>query len=62
MNLSNDKPDCGNNSSPENRVFDGRRVIDSRDIFQKDREVVIAHGDSFYRLQITKLGKLILIK
>ena len=39
-----------------------RRVIRSEDLFEKDREVMILHGESYYRLQITKAGKLILNK
>ena len=38
------------------------REYRSKDLFQNDREVVIVHGEARYRLQITKAGKLILIK
>ncbi|MCB1773319.1 MAG: hemin uptake protein HemP [Gammaproteobacteria bacterium] len=36
--------------------------IDSRDLFGNQRRIAIAHGDKVYRLQITRLGKLILTK
>ena len=39
-----------------------KRSYQSSDLFQGDREIVILHGDSQYRLQITKAGKLILNK
>ena len=39
-----------------------KRVFRSEDLFEKDREIVIIHGEAQYRLQITKAGKLILNK
>ena len=39
-----------------------RRVVRSEDLFGSDREIAILHGGSYYRLQITKAGKLILNK
>lgn len=39
-----------------------RRVLTSEEIFQGKREIIIVHGESRYRLQITKAGKLILNK
>jgi hemin uptake protein HemP len=39
-----------------------RRVFRSEELFQHDREILILHGDSQYRLLITKAGKLILNK
>ena len=36
--------------------------IDSRDLFQGNRHIVIMHGGSEYRLQQTGRGKLILTK
>ncbi len=38
------------------------REIRSEDLLQGTREILILHGDSRYRLQVTKAGKLILIK
>ena len=39
-----------------------KKILKSEDLFQGSREVLILHGDFLYRLQITKSGKLILIK
>ena len=39
-----------------------KETIRSEDLFQGQREVVIIHGNSEYRLMITKSGKLILNK
>jgi len=36
--------------------------IDSRELFQTDRELHIRHGDDTYRLRLTGLNKLILTK
>ena len=41
-------------------VRDGE--IDSRELFQSDRELHIRHGDDVYRLRLTGLNKLILTK
>ncbi len=41
-------------------VRDGE--IDSQELFQKEREVRIRHGDQTYRLRLTGLNKLILTK
>jgi hemin uptake protein HemP len=40
----------------------GRRVLRSEEIFGESREVVIRHKEQEYRLQVTRNGKLILIK
>ncbi|WP_437191756.1 hemin uptake protein HemP [Planctomicrobium sp. SH527] len=39
-----------------------RPVLNSADIFRDTREVAIQHGEEFYRLRLTKSGKLILHK
>lgn len=36
--------------------------IDSRELFQSEREIMIAHGDEMYRLRLTSQNKLILTK
>ena len=36
--------------------------IDSRDLFNGNREITIAHGDETYRLRLTAQNKLILTK
>jgi hemin uptake protein HemP len=38
------------------------RTLDSADLFQGAREVQIRHDEKLYRLQVTRNGKLILIK
>lgn len=50
----------GQNSEPKKQAE--KRTLRSEEIFKNDREIVIIHGDSHYRLQITKAGKLILNK
>ena len=39
-----------------------KKIVRSEDLFGNDREIIIEHRDSRYRLQITKAGKLILNK
>lgn len=48
---------AGDRSQPASK-----KTFKSEDLFQGCREVLILHGDFLYRLQITKAGKLILIK
>ncbi len=38
------------------------RIISSSEIFQGAREVLIQHDEKVYRLQVTRNGKLILVK
>jgi hemin uptake protein HemP len=38
------------------------REINTRDLMQGQREIVIRHGDEAYRLSVTRSGKLILRK
>jgi hemin uptake protein HemP len=38
------------------------REINSADLMQGDREIVIRHGSELYRLNVTRSGKLILRK
>jgi hemin uptake protein HemP len=40
----------------------GRRVVQSAELFQTARELVIVHGEKEYRLRITRADKLILTK
>jgi hemin uptake protein HemP len=40
----------------------GHRVVQSRDLFGTEREIVIVHGEEAYRLRITRTDKLILTK
>ena len=39
-----------------------KRIFQSKELFKNQREIVIVHGEAYYRLQITKAGKLILNK
>jgi hemin uptake protein HemP len=38
------------------------REVNSRELMQGQREIVIRHGDEAYRLSVTRSGKLILRK
>ncbi|OJF96932.1 hemin uptake protein HemP [Pararhizobium antarcticum] len=38
------------------------RIVESRDLFRGDNEILIAHDGSIYRMKITRQGKLILNK
>jgi hemin uptake protein HemP len=66
MSDSIDPPGSKADSSqkPENRrqvgVVDNR--LDSADLFQATRELVITHGSETYRLRLTSQNKLILTK
>lgn len=42
------------------KVVDG--AIDSQELFQTERELLIRHGGMVYRLRLTGLNKLILTK
>jgi hemin uptake protein HemP len=42
-------------------VMNGNR-IDSRELLQGEREIIIAHGEDTYRLRLTSQNKLILTK
>ncbi len=39
-----------------------KRIIHSTELFRGCREVIIEHANDFYRLLVTKTGKLILNK
>jgi hemin uptake protein HemP len=45
----------------KNLSMTGNR-IDSRELFQSEREIIIAHGEETYRLRLTSQNKLILTK
>jgi hemin uptake protein HemP len=51
-------------ASEERRIHDaaGRPTVQSSDLFQGGKELVIRHGSEEYRLRITRAGKLILTK
>lgn len=39
-----------------------KRVLTSEELLQGEREVMIKHSNEYYRLMVTKAGKLILNK
>ena len=59
---SKDKARTGSVSSGTRqvKVVDGE--IDSQELFQTERELLIRHGGMVYRLRLTGLNKLILTK
>lgn len=59
MNLKRED-DFMNQESPALRP--GKGMFRSEELFQGKREVLIEHSGVFYRLKITKSGKLILNK
>jgi hemin uptake protein HemP len=60
-----DSSDSGKRPSqpqPERQISVRRGEIDSRELFQSERELLIRHGGETYRLRLTGLNKLILTK
>lgn len=45
-----------------NQEVPTKRTINSEELFRGEREVIIQHCNDYYRLLITKAGKLILNK
>ena len=39
-----------------------RRIVESRELFRGENEILIAHDGAIYRMKITRQGKLILNK
>ncbi|WP_331371919.1 hemin uptake protein HemP [Sinorhizobium chiapasense] len=39
-----------------------QRIVESRDLFRGDSEILISHDGTIYRMRITRQGKLILNK
>ncbi len=56
-----DVPQDAPRNQPPPRPSDPREV-DSHELMQGQREIVIRHGDEAYRLSVTRSGKLILRK
>ncbi len=48
-------------AEPENTPI-SQREVNSQDLMQGNREIVIRHGTEAYRLSVTRSGKLILRK
>ncbi|MEI2300678.1 hemin uptake protein HemP [Ensifer sp. MJa1] len=40
----------------------GQRIIESRELFGSENEILISHDGAIYRMKITRQGKLILNK
>jgi hemin uptake protein HemP len=59
LSESKELPDT-DDVAPIIRIADGE--IDSRELFQKAREIRIRHDGNVYRLRLTSLNKLILTK
>jgi hemin uptake protein HemP len=57
--LPQDKEFGSNNPPPRDPPA---REVNSRDLMQGQREIVIRHGEEAYRLSVTRSGKLILRK
>ena len=47
---------------PSARPISASRIISARDLFGTEREVLIEHQASYYRLRLTRASKLILHK
>lgn len=58
----NSLTDSGANLSPQEKEGRSAPQWRSEELFKGYREIVIEHGSAFYRLMITKTGKLILNK
>jgi hemin uptake protein HemP len=43
-------------------VSQTQRIVESRDLFRGDNEILISHDGAIYRMKITRQGKLILNK
>ena len=62
MLVRDQTPEPAGSLKIEQESLKGRRMIRSEELFASEREIVIVHGESQYRLLITKAGKLILNK
>jgi hemin uptake protein HemP len=60
--VTTDTPLDPNLSSQPIPISLPEREINTRDLMQGQREIVIRHGDEAYRLSVTRSGKLILRK
>ncbi|NRP70154.1 hypothetical protein ILFOPFJJ_01032 [Ensifer psoraleae] len=57
-------PNDTDNARPSQPTLAGRteRVVESRDLFRGESEILISHDGTIYRMKITRQGKLILNK
>ncbi|CAN7393974.1 hemin uptake protein HemP [Pararhizobium sp. LjRoot238] len=52
-------PDAASASLPASQT---QRVVESRELFRGENEILISHDGAIYRMKITRQGKLILNK
>jgi hemin uptake protein HemP len=57
-----DDTDYARLSQPAVSVPRAQRVVESRDLFRGENEILISHDGAIYRMKITRQGKLILNK
>ena len=58
--MTPNEPDAARLSQPG--LQHGQRVVESRDLFRGENEILISHDGAIYRMKITRQGKLILNK
>ena len=56
------KDDLKEKEVSENKLCENLPVYESEQLFGQQNEIIIKHRDAFYRLRITKNGKLIMNK
>ncbi|OBZ92616.1 hemic uptake protein hemP [Pararhizobium polonicum] len=57
--MTPNEPDAAPAVSPASQT---QRLVESRELFRGENEILISHGDAIYRMKITRQGKLILNK
>ncbi|WP_210270374.1 hemin uptake protein HemP [Ensifer oleiphilus] len=57
-----DDTDYARLSQPAASAQRVQRVVESRDLFRGENEILISHDGAIYRMKITRQGKLILNK
>lgn len=57
--MTPNNPDAAPASLPASQT---QRVVESRDLFRGESEILISHDGAIYRMKITRQGKLILNK
>ncbi|WP_438752534.1 hemin uptake protein HemP [Pararhizobium sp. O133] len=57
--MTPNEQDAGPAPAPANQT---QRIVESRELFRGDNEILISHDGAIYRMKITRQGKLILNK
>ncbi|HTO34538.1 MAG TPA: hemin uptake protein HemP [Pararhizobium sp.] len=57
--MTPNEQDAGPVPAPANQT---QRIVESRELFRGDNEILISHDGAIYRMKITRQGKLILNK